>query len=66
MKIEGKRTGLLSTKQLAKILNCSSGTLHNNRCRGKGLPYYKIGRRVMYHPKDVQAYLKERRVEPKC
>ena len=31
--MEIKESGLLTTKEVAKILNCSEGTLHNHRSR---------------------------------
>jgi hypothetical protein len=62
--METTKSSLLTTKQVAKILNCAEGTLHNHRSRCVGIPYYKIGKKVVYHVKDVEDYLRKQRVEP--
>jgi len=62
--MEIKESGLLTTKEVAKILNCSEGTLHNHRSRGEGIPYYKLGKKVVYNLKDVNVYLQKHRIEP--
>ena len=49
---------LMNQKELAKLLGTSVAVLNTLRCRGTlGLPYYKIGRKVMYNPKDVEKWL---------
>lgn len=50
--------------EVAELLRVSVQTLRNNRHRGVGLPYIKIGRRVVYDPSDIQAAVNEGRVVP--
>lgn len=50
---------LLSTDQVASILNLSDGTLRVWRSLGKKeLPYIKLGRAVRYREKDILEYIK--------
>lgn len=35
------------------------------RSRGKGPPYYKVGRRCLYKWHEVEAWLESKRTEPK-
>lgn len=35
----------------------SVGTLANMRCQKRGPKYYKINRKVVYKPEDVEAFL---------
>ena len=53
---------LINQKELAKILGTSVAVLNTLRCRGElVIPYYKIGRKVMYSRKDVEKWIKARR-----
>ncbi|NDV28151.1 AlpA family transcriptional regulator [Desulfovibrio sp. JC010] len=56
--------GLLSTKEAAEKLGLSPGTLEVWRCLGKGPRYIKIGRRVGYDLKDLDAYVESCKVVP--
>ncbi|NDV23844.1 AlpA family transcriptional regulator [Desulfovibrio sp. JC022] len=56
--------GLLSTKEAAEKLGLSPGTLEVWRCLGKGPRYIKIGRRVGYDLKDLDAYVESCKVLP--
>jgi hypothetical protein len=38
----------VNERQLSKITGISVSTLQSHRLQGKGLPYYKFGRKVMY------------------
>lgn len=44
----------LDTKQVAKLLNVSEGTLENWRCAGKGPKYEKFGKSVRYRRSDLK------------
>ena len=57
---------VLTTAQVAKILNKDKRTLDNWRSLGKGPPYVKLNQRnIGYLFVDVIAYVREHRVEPK-
>lgn len=48
---------LLTEDQVCKKLGIKLSTLRTWRCRGKGPRGIKTGRRVVYRPDSVQAYL---------
>lgn len=52
----------LTAEQLAERWNTSCSYLANLRSQGKGCPYVKFGRRVMYRGADVKRYELDRRV----
>ena len=54
---------LIDEKKLAEITSRSLQTLRNERCRGRGVPYYKIGRSVRYNIEDVEEYLSHRKIQ---
>jgi hypothetical protein len=53
---------MITTEQLAARWDTSRSYLANLRSQGKGCPYIKRGRRVMYCRKDVERYEKDRKV----
>ncbi len=53
---------LLSPEQVSSVTGLSVETLAQWRSRKQHLPYLKVGRRVRYDPKDVEAYLERCRV----
>lgn len=53
---------ILTPEQLAQRWATSRSYLANLRSQGKGCPYVKLGRRVVYRAEDVRAYEKARRV----
>lgn len=54
---------LLTVKETAKILRIKPSTLTHWRCvKRYNLKFVKIGRRVMYRPKDVNEFIKSRTV----
>lgn len=55
-------TPLITTDQLAIRWSTSRSYLANLRSQGKGCPYIKLGRRVMYREADVKRYELDRRV----
>ena len=48
---------LLNQKEVALIIRKSEAWLERQRWKGKGIPYRKIGRNVLYDESDVLAYL---------
>jgi len=53
---------VITPDQLAARWLTSRGYLANLRSQGKGCPYVKLGRRVVYREKDVERYENDRRV----
>lgn len=53
-----KRGTELSCEQAAKMLGITANTLKIWRYRGQGPRYRKVGQRVTYLRRDVQAYLR--------
>ena len=53
---------MITTEQLAARWCTSLGYLANLRSQGKGCPYVKLGRRVVYRAVDVAKYEADRRV----
>ncbi|MEZ5814426.1 MAG: helix-turn-helix domain-containing protein [Alphaproteobacteria bacterium] len=52
---------LITEKEAATLLNCSTHKLQRDRRIGNGLPYYKVGRSVKYRLSDIEAYLEKQR-----
>ena len=52
---------VLTTKQLADLIGVSVRKLERDRQDGTGVPYIKLGRRVVYSGADVEAYLEAQR-----
>jgi hypothetical protein len=48
---------VMSTEELAPVLGITPGALTQDRYRGSGFPYVKLGRRVRYLRADVARYL---------
>ena len=46
-----------NTKSAAHYLNVQASTLEQNRWKGTGPPFVKIGRSVRYRKADLDAYL---------
>ena len=55
---------LLRETEVAEIMGKAIQTLRNDRFKGRGLNYIKLGRSVRYDPEDVKAYI-ERRIKNK-
>ncbi len=53
---------LITPEQLAERWSTSCSYLANLRSQGKGCPYIKISRRVLYRGVDVKRYETSRRV----
>ena len=58
----GGMSQLITPEQLADRWATSRSYLANLRNQGKGCPYVKLGRRVMYRAADVKKYELARRV----
>jgi len=52
----------LTTDEVAEMLHCSTKTLQRWRDEGIGPAYTRSGRRYLYSPADVEAYLAGNRV----
>ncbi|WP_072384073.1 AlpA family transcriptional regulator [Novosphingobium sp. NDB2Meth1] len=51
---------LLTEAEQAKLWGIAPKTLANQRCRGDGPPFIKIGRLVRYDPAQTNAWLSAR------
>ena len=58
----GTSVQLLTPEEVSQATGLSVETLAQWRSRKRHLPYLKIGRRIRYDLKDVEAYLKRCRV----
>lgn len=50
-------SALFNQNTVAAILNCSTQLLERNRWAGTGVPYIKIGRKVLYRKSEVLDFL---------
>lgn len=48
---------VLSPEEVAAEYGLSLGTLANDRWRRRGIPFYKLRRRVLYKRVDVERYV---------
>ncbi|WP_019218394.1 helix-turn-helix domain-containing protein [Legionella tunisiensis] len=53
---------LFNQNTLAAILDCSTQLLERNRWAGAGVPYIKIGGKVLYRKSDVIAFLQQQKI----
>lgn len=51
----------LDTNEAARIIGCARKTLENDRVRGGGPPYYKIGRAVRYEINELMAWMQSKK-----
>ncbi|WP_319779984.1 helix-turn-helix domain-containing protein [Maridesulfovibrio sp.] len=54
---ELRRKLSVTQEQASKLTGIPEGTLKNMRCRREGPPFSKIGSKVVYRTKDLEAYL---------
>ena len=54
----------IPAKKLAHLLDTSEERLANDRYLGRGIPYVRFGRRILYLRSDVMAYLAANRHDP--
>jgi phage terminase Nu1 subunit (DNA packaging protein) len=59
-----KDRNFIDQGQLAERWKRSERTLENWRSRGIGIPYYKIGGKVLYDFEDVTTYESEQLQQP--
>ena len=52
----------LNEKEVSSITDRAVQSLRNDRCLGRGLPYYKLGRKVVYSIKDIFEYMEAHRI----
>lgn len=56
------RPAYITEVQVSQITGRALSTLRNERARGKGIPYIKIGRSVRYSLEDVVEYMESRKI----
>jgi len=54
----------ITEKEVAELTGFAVQTLRNDRCRCKGLPYYKKNRSVRYLLSDIRTFMEQRKVVP--
>ncbi len=52
---------LLCEKEVEQIYGLNFRTLQRERNEGRGIPYHKIGKRVLYRVSDIEAFLASHR-----
>jgi len=52
----------IGEKEVAQITGRGLQTLRNDRSKGQGIPYSKLGRLVRYSLEDVLAYMEARKI----
>ena len=55
-KLDASACRYLSEKELAERWNIDERTLQGHRQTGDGLPFYKLGGRVMYRKREIYDY----------
>lgn len=55
---------LATPDEVAAHMHTTTASLAQDRYKGMGVPYIKVGRRVLYRWNDVQAYLDANTVTP--
>jgi predicted DNA-binding transcriptional regulator AlpA len=53
----------IDEREVAKITGFALSTLRNNRFKGEGISYVKVGRSVRYNLEDVVAFMEAHRVQ---
>lgn len=54
----------LRETEAAKVLGRSVASMRMDRIRKRGVTYYKVGRKVLYSPQDLDTFLESSRVSP--
>lgn len=53
--------GMMRVRDAARFLSLSASYLNKLRCSGGGPAFCKVGRRVLYHPDDLERWLDRHR-----
>jgi hypothetical protein len=56
----------LNEHQVSEITGRALSTLRNERCKGKGIPYCKVGRSIRYDYSDVVKFMNAHKVMTDC
>ncbi|MFC1657479.1 helix-turn-helix transcriptional regulator [Candidatus Moduliflexota bacterium] len=59
----GQPKQYLSEVEVSDRTGIATPTLRNHRHQRKGIPYIKVGRRVLYDVLDVDGYLQKRKIK---
>jgi hypothetical protein len=54
---------LITEKEAARLLDYSLAAMRRNREKKRGPTYYKLGKRILYSPQDLDMFLESRRAE---
>lgn len=54
---KANENSLFNDKTIAIVLSCSTRKLQNERWQGVGIPYKKIGGKVLYEKKEVMKWI---------
>jgi hypothetical protein len=57
---------LLTPREAARALRTTTNTLAQNRYLGRGVAFFKSGRRIFYSKSDILAALAASRVDPQA
>jgi len=52
-----------TVKQVSQLIGKAVDTLNNERSLRRGIPFIKIGGKVVYSLKDIEAYMQRNRIE---
>lgn len=64
MRSEKDQQRYLTPESTAKLVHRSAGTLANDRWSGRGLPYIKVGGRILYDLKDIEKFMERHKIRP--
>ena len=64
--ISALSTSVVDERGAATLLGIAPATLRNIRSQGRGPTYCRVGRRVVYRVRDVDAYLENNAVDPEA
>ena len=56
------QTRYINENQVSKITKIALSTLRNNRSKGLGIPYIKLGRSVRYNLQDVIEFMEAHKI----
>ena len=60
---EGGERMYLTPKQVQKIFGLSEKWLANMRWQKRGIPYRKVGNKILYKRSDIEAYIEKHTVK---